>query len=97
MQRPIENNSLPGQAVYEPFLGSGTTMIAAQSCGGVCFAIELDPLYVDVAVKRWQAFTGEQATLLADGRPFDTAAAKRLSANGRDVGDAPSDRTIRAR
>ena len=65
MRRPMLNNSSPGQAVYEPFLGSGTTLIAAQSCGRVCFAIELDPLYVDVAVRRWQAFTGEQATLLA--------------------------------
>jgi hypothetical protein len=74
------NNSSLGQAIYEPFLGSGTTLIAAQSCGRVCFAIELDPLYVDVAVKRWQAFTGEQATLLADGRAFDAVGAVRLSA-----------------
>src|ERR1043165_7988194 len=64
MRRPMLNNSSPGQAVYEPFLGSGTTLIAAQSCGRVCLAIELDPLYVDVAIKRWQAFTGEEATLL---------------------------------
>ncbi len=74
------NNSSPGQAVYEPFLGSGTTLIAAQTSGRVCFAIELDPLYVDVAIKRWQAFTGEQATLLAGGRTFEAVAAERLSA-----------------
>lgn len=71
MRRPMLNNSSPGQAIYEPFLGSGTTLIAAQSCGRVCFAIELDPLYVDVAIKRWQAFTGEQAIRLGDGRRFD--------------------------
>jgi DNA modification methylase len=80
MRRPMLNNSSPGQAVYEPFLGSGTTLIAAQSCGRVCFAIELDPLYVDVTIKRWQAFTGKQATLLADGRTFETVAAERLTA-----------------
>jgi hypothetical protein len=71
MRRPMLNNSSPGQAIYEPFLGSGTTLIAAQSCGRTCFAIELDPLYVDVAIRRWQAFTGENATLFEDGRTFD--------------------------
>ena len=53
------NNSSPGQAVYEPFMGSGTTLIAAESCGRVCLGMELDPLYVAVAVRRWQAFTGQ--------------------------------------
>ena len=80
MRRPMLNNSSPGQAIYEPFLGSGTTLVAAQTSGRTCFAIELDPLYVDVAIKRWQAFTGEQATLLADGRTFDAVAAERLNA-----------------
>ena len=55
MRRPIENNSSPGQAVYEPFIGSGTTIIAAEMTGRVCHAIELSPAYVDVAVRRWQA------------------------------------------
>jgi DNA modification methylase len=81
MRRPMLNNSSPGQAVYEPFLGSGTTLIAAQTVGRSCFAIELDPLYVDVAVRRWQAFTGEQATLLADDRSFAAVAAERLAGN----------------
>src|SRR3954447_11721976 len=79
MRRPILNNSNPGQAIYEPFLGSGTTLIAAQTSGRKCFAIELDPLYVDVAIKRWQAFTGEQPTLVADGRTFDVVAAERAA------------------
>ena len=70
MKRPIENNSSPGQAVYEPFSGSGTTLIAAEMTGRSCHAIELNPAYVDVAVKRWQAFTGKDATLEADGRSF---------------------------
>ena len=48
MRRPIENNASPGQAVYEPFSGSGTTIIAAEMIGRVCHAIEIAPAYVDV-------------------------------------------------
>lgn len=71
MKRPIENNSVPGDLIYEPFSGSGTTIIAAEMTGRACFAIELNPAYVDVAVKRWQAYTGKTATLEGDGRTFD--------------------------
>jgi DNA modification methylase len=70
MRRPIENNSARGDAVYEPFSGSGTTIIAAQMTGRVCLAIELSPAYVDVAVKRWQAFTGQRAILERTGESF---------------------------
>ena len=70
MKRPIENNSSPGQAVYEPFSGSGTTIIAAEMTGRSCHAIELNPAYVDVAIRRWQEFTGEEAVLDGDGRTF---------------------------
>lgn len=70
MKRPIENNSSPGQAVYEPFSGSGTTIIAGEMTGRHVYAIELNPAYVDVAVKRWQEFTGKTATLEQDGRTF---------------------------
>ena len=70
MKRPIDNNSSPGQAVYEPFSGSGTTIIAAEMTGRMCHAIELSPTYVDVAVKRWQSFTGKTATLEATGQTF---------------------------
>jgi DNA modification methylase len=66
------NNSSPGQAIYEPFLGSGTTLIAAQSSGRVCLAIEIDPLFVDLAIRRWQAFTGEKAMRESDGARFET-------------------------
>ena len=69
MRRPMENNSSPGQAIYEPFNGSGTTIIAAETIGRICHAIELSPIYVDVAIKRWQDYTGKVATL--DGVPFD--------------------------
>lgn len=70
MKRPIENNSSPGQAVYEPFSGSGTTIIAGTITGRSVHAIELSPEYVDVAVMRWQNFTGGQAVLEGDGRTF---------------------------
>jgi DNA modification methylase len=77
MRRPIENNSSPGQAVYEPFSGSGTTIIAAEMTGRACYAIELNPAYVDVAVERWQAFAGQEAVLEADGRSFAAVAGER--------------------
>jgi DNA modification methylase len=70
MQRPIENNSSTGQAIYDPFCGSGTTIIAAEITGRVCHGIELSPIYVDVAIKRWQAFTGQVATLQATQETF---------------------------
>jgi DNA modification methylase len=79
MRRPMLNNSNPGQAVYDPFLGSGTTLIAAETTGRVCLGMELDPLYVDVAVRRWQAFTGKTACLLGDCRSFDVIAAEQLA------------------
>ena len=78
MKRPIENNSSPGQAVYEPFSGSGTTIIAAEMTGRACHAIELNPAYVDVAVERWQAETGKEAILDGDGRTFAQVKAERL-------------------
>lgn len=75
MKRPIENNSSPGQAVYEPFSGSGTTIIAGEMTGRAIHAIELSPAYVDVAVKRWQDFTGLKAIHEATGRTFEEVAA----------------------
>jgi DNA modification methylase len=77
MRRPILNNSSPGQAVYEPFMGSGTTLIAAETTGRVCFGVELNPAYVDVAIQRWQAFTGQEAVLDGDGRRYAEIAAGR--------------------
>jgi hypothetical protein len=84
MRRPIENNSSPGQAVYEPFSGSGTTIIAAEMTGRSCHGIELSPAYVDVAVKRWQEFTGEKAVLDGAGQTFDEMIDERYDprANG---------------
>lgn len=80
MKRPIENNSSPGQAVYEPFSGSGTTIIAGEMTGRHVYAIELNPAYVDVAVTRWQDFTGKQAVNEATGETFDAMKAVRKAA-----------------
>jgi len=75
MRRPIENNSSPGQAVYDPFVGSGTTIIAAEMTGRAAHCIEISPTYCDVAVLRWQAFTGQRATHATTGEPFPAAQA----------------------
>jgi DNA modification methylase len=77
MRRPILNNSSPGQAVYEPFMGSGTTLIAAETTGRVCYGIELNPAYVDIAVERWQQFTGKDAVLEGQDRTFADARQER--------------------
>ena len=61
---PIRNHLRAGEAVYEPFSGSGTTLMAAETLGRRCYAMEIDPKYVQVAIERWQAFTGKTAELL---------------------------------
>jgi DNA modification methylase len=75
MKRPMENNSSAGDYVYEPFSGSGTTIIAGEMTDRRVLAIELDPGYVQVAIERWQQFANQEATL--DGVPFEQVAARR--------------------
>ena len=77
MQRPILNHTKRGELIYDPFLGSGTTLAAAEVTERVCCGIELDPKYVDVAVIRWQGLSGEKAYLDGDGRSFEEIAAER--------------------
>ncbi|GJD67256.1 DNA-methyltransferase [Methylobacterium gnaphalii] len=72
MCRPILNHTVPGDRVYDPFLGSGTTLIAAEELGRICHAIELDPTYVDTALRRWESHTGRVAELAY--RSFEEAA-----------------------
>ena len=74
VERAIRNSSRPGNVVLDPFGGSGTTLIAAEKSGRVARLIELDPKYVDVIVRRWEEFTGKQATREADGVALDQAA-----------------------
>jgi len=73
MKRPIENHTKRGELVYEPFLGSGTTLMAAEVMGRVCYGLELDPKYVDVVIGRWQAATGLAAKLDGASVTFDEA------------------------
>ena len=80
MRRGIENNSRPGDFVYEPFSGSGTTLIAAEVTGRKALCIEVSPAYVDVAVRRWQAFTGKTAVLADGSIAFNELALKRKAA-----------------
>jgi len=80
MRRPIVNNSKRGDIVYEPFLGSGTTLIAAESESRTCYAAELNPEYIDMAIRRWQAFTGQKA-VHESGELFDQRCAHETIAH----------------
>jgi DNA modification methylase len=62
MRRPILNHLRRGELVYDPLLGSGTTLAAAELTERICYRLELDPKYVDVIVQRWQQLTGKKAT-----------------------------------
>ena len=77
MRRPIVNNSRPGQLVYDPFLGSGTSLIAAEMTGRTCIGLEISPAYVDVILRRWQDFTGRTAIHHASGQSFNERAANQ--------------------
>jgi DNA modification methylase len=81
MRRPMLNNSAAGDAIYEPFCGSGSAIIAAQVTGRRCLAMEIDPGYCDVTLQRWEAMTGEAAILDGEDRSFaDIALARRQAA-----------------
>jgi DNA modification methylase len=60
-----------GEIVLDPFSGSGTTVIAAERTGRICYGLEIDPAYVDIIIRRWQAFTGKVTVYAASGRTFD--------------------------
>jgi DNA modification methylase len=82
MRRPILNNTDPGQSVYDPFLGSGTTLIAAETSGRVCFGVEIDPGYCDVIIRRWQDFTGQTAVLDGTSQTFEEVRSQRNAKTG---------------
>jgi DNA modification methylase len=81
-----------GDAVLDPFLGSGSTLIAAEKTGRVCRGVELDPLYVDVIVRRYEVVTGKDAALVETGETFAALAARRAREEGerRKAADATS-------
>jgi DNA modification methylase len=78
--RCIRAASLPDDVVFDPFVGSGTTIVAAEMTGRACHAIEISPAYCDVTVQRWQAFTGLQATRESDGMTYEAASENRPAA-----------------
>jgi len=78
MRRPILNHTRRGEVVYDAFLGSGTTLVAAELTGRVCCGMELDPKYVDVIVMRWEKLSGKKAVLDGDGRSFDQMRDERV-------------------
>lgn len=79
--------TIPGELVLDPFAGAGSTILAAERARRCCVATEIEPAYVDVAVRRWQAMTGEEAIHARTGQSFAAVAASRE----RDGGGAPSD------
>jgi DNA modification methylase len=73
----ILDASVRGDVVLDPFLGSGTTLMACQRVGRRCRGMELDPRYVDVVIRRWQRDTGEAAIHVASGQTFAARERKR--------------------
>ena len=73
--------SARGEIVLDGFLGSGTTVIAAERTGRRCYGIELDAGYVDTIVRRWQALTGGSARHAVSGRSFDDLAREAEATN----------------
>ena len=71
-----------GEIVLDPFMGSGTTIIAAERVGRRAYGLELNPLYVDAAVRRWQAYTRNDAILKDSGETFDEVNAVRCRTRG---------------
>ncbi|MET2829306.1 DNA modification methylase [Mesorhizobium shangrilense] len=82
----IRDTTQPGDTVFDPFLGSGSTMIAAERTHRLCYGIEIEPTFVDLSIRRWQAETGRDAVRTRDGMTFDEAA--EIAEAERMVGDA---------
>ena len=77
IERALANSSKAGDLVLDPFGGSGSTMIGCERHNRYARLVEIDPKYVDVAVRRWQEYTGKAATLDGDGRTFEEVARAR--------------------
>jgi DNA modification methylase len=77
----ILDSTARNEIVLDPFLGSGTTVMAAERVGRVCYGIEIDPAYVDVTIRRWQSYTGERAVHAVTAKSFDEIAASREGAD----------------
>jgi DNA modification methylase len=82
---PMEQHTRRGAAVLEPFSGSGSQIIAAEKLARRCRALEIQPAFVDVALRRWQGATGKTATLEGTGKTFDEVARERGKAKPAEV------------
>jgi DNA modification methylase len=80
MERAMRSSLDEGMICLEPFGGTGSTLIGAQRAGRVCYSMELQPQYVDVAVLRWQNFTGQRAVREGDGAAFGNGASREHAA-----------------
>jgi DNA modification methylase len=78
-RRPILNHTTPREAIYDPFLGSGSSLIAAHLTGRILYGIDIDRAYTDVSVKRWAKIANREPRLHNDGRTFAEVAAQRAS------------------
>jgi DNA modification methylase len=76
----IRDVSRPGEIVLDAFMGSGTTLLAAERTGRLGYGLELEPRYVDVAVRRWEALTKRKAVLEGTDKNFAEVAAERAVA-----------------
>lgn len=81
----------PGNLVVDPFLGSGTTLLAAERTCRRCIGVEIEPAYVDLAIRRWQAMTGGQAIHAETGERFDDRAARTRAGQTPDEQHSPED------
>jgi DNA modification methylase len=77
VQKAVRNRSKNRGLVFDPFGGSGSTLIACETMGRKAWLIEIDPKYVDVIVKRWRDYTGRKPVLENDGREFEHISAER--------------------
>ncbi len=77
MRRPMLNHTEEGDSIYDPFLGSGSTLIAAERGSRLCYGLEISPAYVDMSVLRWQNLTGRPAMLEGSGKSFEEVAVDR--------------------
>ena len=80
-ERAASNSTKAGDLILDLFLGSGATLIAAEQLGRKCYGLEIDPIYCDVIVKRWEAFTGKKATLSGYDGTFEDLQQEREHAN----------------
>jgi len=77
IERALRNSSKSRDTVFDPFGGSGPTLIACEKTGRHARLVELEPKYVDVVIRRWQEFTGQKAMLESDGQTFEEAEGER--------------------